>query len=75
MSSVVKMAREVLAMHDRICELEHENYQLRRAVAQHDEFLQETHDHNMRMMGNVMKLVMVPGVVEACNANASEGQA
>lgn len=66
---VIDFANQVLAMRDRINDLEWQNAQLEEYKYKYDALLQENLDHSMRMSGNMLKLLMTPGVVEACQAN------
>jgi hypothetical protein len=64
--NVVHFAHQVLAMQERIEDLEIENERLRKYEADYHELMNSSLSHNAAMMGNILKLCTTPGVVEAC---------
>lgn len=71
--SVVRLAKEILAMHDLIQEQQAELVYLRAQDEKYHELLGSSLDHNRHMVGSLIGLVMTPGVVEACQAAALKG--
>jgi len=65
----IKDGQTFLAMQDRINELEWQNAQLEEYKYKYDALLQDNIDHSVRMTGNMLKLFMTPGVVEAFQQN------
>ena len=66
---LIDFAYDVIEMQDRITRLEMENEQLLWFKEEYHKLVESSNQHNMAMMGNIMQLVLTPGVVEACQAN------
>ena len=66
---VVDFAYQIIEMQTKIVELEIENERLRRYERDYQELMDQSLSHNATMMGNIMKLCLTPGVVEACRNN------
>ncbi len=67
--NVLKFAHEVLAMQERIEDLEYENARLRRFEKDYNDLLNSSLQHNQEMSLNMLKVIMTPGVVEAMKEN------
>lgn len=68
--NIVKFAKEILEMNEWVKELECENARLRLIEDDYNRLLDESLVHNQAMAGNIIKLMLVPGVVKACADNA-----
>lgn len=68
--NVVKFANDVLAMHDRIQDLEWENEQLRDYKQKYNDLLSESVTHGQETSVNMIKLLLIPGVADACAKNS-----
>jgi len=68
---VVKMARQILDMHNELNELRAENAILREYEAKYRAEVREGVKHGEKMMVNLMDLCLTPGVIDACKARAS----
>jgi hypothetical protein len=64
--NVIIFAKEILLMQSRIEDLEYENSRLRMFEDKYNTMLDESLEHSQRMVGTMLKLVMTPGVIEAC---------
>lgn len=67
-ASVIDMAKEILSMHDeleylRVVEARYEELQ-----RDYNELLNQSLHHSQVMTGNILKMCMTPGVVEALAA-------
>lgn len=60
---ILDVTRELRMAREQILELE-------KYKRDYMELLNSATEHNKAMMGNLLQLVMVPGVVEACAENA-----
>ena len=67
--NVVDFARQIIAMQDKIADLQWENERLRKYEREYNELLNESLEHNQRMAGNMLALIMTPGVVESFAKN------
>ena len=68
--NVVDFARQIIAMQDKIADLQWENERLRKYERDYNELLNESLTHNQRMVGNMLSVLMTPGVTEAFAKNA-----
>ena len=69
--NIVDFAYQVIEMQDRITELEIQNEKLNWYKEEYHNLLESSTQHNQAMMGNILKLCMTPGVVKACQENAT----
>ena len=69
--NIVDFAHQVLDMQDRIAALEIQNEQLRWYKEEYQKLMDSSMQHNQAMMNNILKLCLTPGVIEACQANAT----
>ena len=70
---IVDFAYQVIEMNERIRNLEFENSSPRRFEHDYNELLNESLAHRHSMMGNTLKLFLIPGVIEACQENKTFG--
>lgn len=70
--SVVGFASEVLAMQEKIEELEHEVSMLKWYEENYHDLMSSSSQHNQAMMSNLLKMAMTPGVVDALSNNAEK---
>ena len=63
---VVKIARQILDMHDEINELRAENAVLSEYKAKYYAEVRAGVAHGEKMMASLMDLCMTPGVIDAC---------
>ena len=68
-TKLVDFAYDIIEMQERITRLEMENEQLRWFKEEYHKLVESSNNHNRAMMGNIMQLVLTPGVVEACQEN------
>lgn len=66
MSSVIQFANDVLDMQQRLREQEEELWHLREVEKKYRELLGSSLAHSEHMVGQTLRLLMTPGVVEAC---------
>lgn len=71
--NIVDFAYQVIEMQERITQLEIENEQLSWFKEEYHNLLDSSMQHNQVMMGNILKLCLTPGVIEACQENAKFG--
>lgn len=71
--NVVEFAHQVLDMQSRIHELEREVAELRDYRERYDALLQDSLNHNQRMMTNMLEVCMTPGVLTAMKAHQESG--
>lgn len=69
--NVVDFAYQVIEMQERITQLEIQNEQLSWFKEEYHKLLDSSMQHNQAMMGNIFKLCLTPGVIEACKENAT----
>ena len=69
---VVDFARQIIAMDDRICELEIENSELRGYRQKYTQSLRDGVAHGEAVMGGLLKIALTPGIMEACAAAKKE---
>jgi hypothetical protein len=72
--NVVDFAWQVIEMHRTILDQEREIERLTRIEENYNDLLNSSVEHSKAMMGNVLKMCMTPGVVEACEAAAKENK-
>jgi len=65
------MAREVIAMAEEIDYLREQNMRLAEYEQKYHELLGDSLAHSQTMVGNTIKMLLVPGVAEAFKANAT----
>jgi hypothetical protein len=68
--NVVDLAWQVIEMQRTIDEQERQITRLMRIEEDYNSLMDSSLEHGRAMMGNVLKLCMTPGVVEACRAAA-----
>ena len=68
--NVVDFAWQVIEMQRTIDAQERQITRLMRIEEDYNALLDSSMEHGRAMMGNVLKLCMTPGVVEACQAAA-----
>ena len=66
--NVAEFASEILSMDDELHRLRAEVTRLKQVERDYIELLNSDIKHGEQMMGNVLQLVMTPGVMDACRA-------
>ena len=74
MYDLVDLAYQVIKMHKTIEEQELEILRLQDIERDYLKLLDNSISHANTMMGNTLKLLMTPGVAEACEKNAQKSQ-
>lgn len=69
--NIVDFAYQVIEMQERITQLEIQNEQLSWYKEEYHKLMDSTMQHNQVMMNNILKLCLTPGVIEACQENAT----
>jgi hypothetical protein len=69
--NIVDFAYQVIEMQERITDLEMQNEQLSWFKEEYHKLMNSTMQHNQAMMGNIFKLCLTPGVIEACQEHAT----
>lgn len=72
--NIVNLAWQIIEMHRTILEQEREIARLERIEKDYNELLDSSLKHGSAIMGNVLKMRMTPGVIEACEAAAKENK-
>ena len=70
---IVDFAYQVIDMQKRITHLEIENQRLKLVEDAYQDLLDSSLKDHQVMMGNILKLCLTPGVVKACQENATFG--
>lgn len=74
MYDLVDLAYQVIKMHKTIEEQELEILRLQVIERDYHKLLDDSISHANAMMGNTLKMLMTPGVAEACQKNAQNIQ-
>lgn len=74
MSFATKLALDILAKDAEIAELRDELYYLRGVEEKYRTLLDGSIEHNKKMLGNIFKIAMAPGVIEAIGAHNAKAQ-
>lgn len=69
-STAVLVAHDILDMHSEIQHLKRENERLAKYEKMYTELLDASIKHDGKMMGNLMEVLLVPGVLKAFKDNA-----
>lgn len=67
--NVVDLAYQIINMHHKIIVQAAEIERLEKIEKDHRDLLDSSIQHNQHMAGNLLKLVLVPGVLDACQKN------
>ena len=69
--NIVDFAYQVIEMQERITDLEIQNEQLSWFKEEYHKLMDSTLQHSQEMIGNIFKLCLTPGVIEACQEHAT----
>lgn len=68
--NVVNFAKQILGMNSKIIQQQMELEELRKYKKMYNDLLNDSLSHSKSMAGNMIKMLMVPGVTEAFKKNA-----
>jgi hypothetical protein len=68
--SIGDFARQILSMENKIMNLTMENERLAGFEKKYNDLMSDSLSHSQRMIGNTVKMLLVPGIAEAFQKNA-----